>query len=135
MASGGMFYDVPPTGSGFNADQLHEASLRNLWNKLKDENPSLLQESREVMKQSIKAARASVDMKARLAQALGTDGVRLALEALTRDAESALKLEEAAEQQARETAAIEARKASAHPVLVDQSMVGKVAPPGQKQKR
>ena len=108
-----MFYDVPPTGSGFNADQLHEASLRSIWNKLKEENPALLQESREVMKRSIKAVHASVEMKTRLAQALGTDGVKLALEALTKDAEAALRIEEAAEVQAREHAAIEARKAAA----------------------
>jgi hypothetical protein len=128
-----MFYDVPPTGSGFNADQLHEASLRNLWNKLKDENPALLQESREVMKQSIKAARASVDMKTRLAQTLGTDAVKLALEALTKDAEAVIRAEEATEAQAREAAAIEARKAAAHPVLVDPGLVGKTSQPAQKQ--
>lgn len=107
---GGMFYDVPPAGAGFNADQLHEATLRNIWNKLKDENPAVLQESREALKQQIKAAVAVANAKTKLAQALGTDGVKLALEALTKDAEAQIRLEEAAAAQARELAAIEAAK-------------------------
>lgn len=106
-----MFYDVPPSGSGFNADQLHEATLRALWNKLKEEHPGVLQAGRDAALQQLKGERSMAALKTMLAKAVGTENVKLALDALARDAKAALQAEDAAAAQERERTAIEGARA------------------------
>lgn len=108
-----MFYDIPPVGVGFNADQLHEASLRALWIKLRDESPALLQLARDTMLAHLKSERAMGALRIELNKALGTENLKLALDALNRDAVNELRTQDAAREQQRERDAVEAARTKA----------------------
>lgn len=93
-------------GRGFSVDDLHSAQLDNMRAKVLSERPELLELGRKTLAMQIRAERDMEKLRVELHRAFGGDGVRMALDLLRREAESAVNLEEATALRERELEAI-----------------------------
>lgn len=90
-----MFLDIPPPGVGFNADDLHKASQRNVTRRLREELPELHGRGVRVLLAHRQATKELEALKRDLLKMLKPDGLKLAIEALSADVDAQLKAEAA----------------------------------------
>lgn len=105
-----MFLDIPPAGSGFNADDLYRASQRSVEKRLRDELPELRERAVHALLAHRQASKEFDAVKAEILKILKPDGLKLAMEVLGKLADEVTKVEAA--KQTKEAAELKKMSAS-----------------------